>query len=310
MAIRSCLFFFLLAGADFAQSPQSIVITSAASFQPGLPPKGSIGTAFCTGLQMQGVVSAVGYPLPRTLSGISITVGGALAPIFSVAEGAGYQQINFQVPQEAMLNQQDGTWTVAVVQNGSRITAQVATVQSPGDFFRIASSFGAFQHAADFSLVTEQNPAQSGEVLVGYLTGLPESRPAIPTGEATPLSPLFVVPQFNVAGLVDQFAVLLNGTVAANSCPVINTPCPATSILFLGLTPGTVGVYQVNFVVPASTESGNMIVRLQRSRCVNLFGTPCTSVDFNANATVGCKSSATGATREVCTSEAVLLPVR
>ena len=311
MTIRNCLFVFLLASRSLAQMPQSIVITSAASFQKGLPPKGSIGTAFCTGLQVQGLVSAAGFPLPRTLAGISITVGGALAPIFSVAEGAGYQQINFQVPQEAMLNQQEGTWTIAVVQNGSRITAQLATLQSPGDFFRIVSSFGAFQHAADFSLVTEQNPAQSGEVLVGYLTGLPESRPEIPTGEATPLSPLFVVPQPNIAGMVDQFAVLLNGTVVANGCSVLNAPCQATSILFLGLTPGTVGVYQVNFVVPASIMSGNVTVQLQRSKCTNLFGTPCTGVAFSANAAAGCKSVGAGsAIQNVCTSEAVLLPVR
>ena len=159
--------------------------------------------------------------------------------------------------------------------------------------------------------MTEQNPAHAGEVLVGYLTGLPSAEPAIPTGEAAPLSPLFVVPQFNIAGLLDQFAVLLNGIVMANSCPVINTPCPATSILFLGLTPGTAGVYQVNFVVPASIMSGNVIVQLQRSRCGNLFGTPCTSAAFSANAAAGCKSDGIGSSiRSTCTSEAVLLPVR
>lgn len=116
--------------------------------------------------------------------GVSVTVGGAPAPIVAVADLGGYQQINFEVPQEALPNT-DGTWTVTATQNATQITGQVEMSQSPGDFFQVGN-LGAVQHASDFSLVTEQNPARPGEVLVGYLTGLPVTQPTVPTGEAAP----------------------------------------------------------------------------------------------------------------------------
>src|SRR5579862_9749978 len=79
----------------------NILVTNGASFQPGLPPNGSIATAFCTGLNVSGVVLAPGIPLPTILAGVTVTVRGVPAPLFAVADlGNGCQQINFQVPQE------------------------------------------------------------------------------------------------------------------------------------------------------------------------------------------------------------------
>lgn len=309
--MRYCLYCFLLVGASLAWPAQNVTVTSAASFQGGLPPKGSLGTLFCTGLQVQGVIYAPTYPLPRALGGISLTVGSASAPILAVADLGGYQQINFEVPQEASPNA-DGTWTVTAIQNATQVTVQVEMSQSPGNFFEVGASLGAFQHANDFSLVTEEHPARAGEVLVAYLTGLPGTQPAIPTGEAAPFSPLAVVPQPNRVTSVDQFAILLNGMVIANSCSVANAPCQASNILFLGLTPGIAGVYQMNFVLPPSTGAGNLTVQLQRSRCATLAGTPCGGLGapFLANAIPGCISLAGSGTRDVCTGSAVLLPVR
>jgi uncharacterized protein (TIGR03437 family) len=309
MLMRYGLYFSLLLGASFAQSPQNITVTSAASSQKGLPPQGSLGTVFCTGLQVQGAIYATTYPLPRTLGGISLTVGGASAPILAVADLGGYQQVNFEVPQEASQSL-DGTWTVTAIQNATQVTAQIEMSQSPGDFFQVGASLGAFQHAGDFSLVTEQNPAHAGEVVVGYLTGLPGTQPTVPTGEAAPFSPLAVVPQPNTVILVDQFAILLNGTVIANSCSVFSAPCQASNVLFLGLTPGIAGVYQVNFVLPPSTAAGNLTVQLQRSRCATLFGAPCGGLGepFLPNAIPGCISRP--GSGSICTGYTVFLPVR
>src|SRR5437879_3514590 len=77
----------------FAQNAiQNIVVTSGASFQTGLPARGSIGTIFCTGLIVTGVIPANTLPLPFTLGGVTLTVGGARAPLFAVASLTGYQQ--------------------------------------------------------------------------------------------------------------------------------------------------------------------------------------------------------------------------
>jgi uncharacterized protein (TIGR03437 family) len=305
------LFGLAVSGACYAQSAQSIVVTSAASFQRGLPPKGSLSSAFCRGLQVQGVVSATTNSLPFTLGGVSVTVGGAPGPILAVGDDGGYQQVNFEVPQEGVPNS-DGTWTVTVAQDGIQLTTQVASLQSPGDFFLIGSNMAAFQHAADYSLVSEQNPAHPGEILIGYLTGLPGAQPVVPTGQASPFSPLAIVPQPNTLTQVDQFAVLLNGTVVANSCPVANSPCQAQNLLWLGLTPGIFGVYQLNFVVPSSTASGNIAVQLQRSTCATISGTPCGGMGatFVPNANPGCISLGGAGNRSVCTSSAVPLPIR
>jgi len=260
---------------------------------------------------VQGISYATTYPLPVTLGGISLTIGGAPAPILAIADGGGYQQINFEVPQEA-LPDADGSWNVTAIQSGIQITANIEMSQSPGDFFLVGANLGAFQHATDFSLVTAENPAHAGEVVLGYLTGLPGTQPTVSTGYPAPFSPLAVVPQPNTVTSVDQFAILLNGVVVANSCSVTNAACQASNILFLGLTPGSAGVYQVNFVVPAFASAGNLSVQLQRSACGTISGTPCGGMGaaFIANAAPGCIPLLGGGTRSVCTGSAVPLVVR
>jgi uncharacterized protein (TIGR03437 family) len=281
----------------------NIVVTSAASFQVGLPPAGSIGAIFCTGLQVQGIVTADVIPLPLSLAGISVTVGGTPAPLLAVADDGGYQQINFEVPQGAVVTQ-NGI-TVVVTQNANQGTAQAPNSTSPGDFFLLSGGLGAFQHTADYSLVTTQNPARPGEIIVGYLTGLPGTTPAVPIGQPSPQSPLAVVFQINQMDDVDFFDLLLNGTpIAANSVSGLDN-------LFLGLSPGLVGVYQVNFMVPFSAVPGNTNIQLQRYTCTAIFGTPCGFGSPVSGTAIGCTSIQFGGQfSSACNSSPVLLPIQ
>lgn len=158
----------LLLPAIGASQIGSIVVTSGASFQPGLPPKESIGTIFCTGLKVSSIVGAAATPLPTTLAGIAVTVGGVAAPLFAVAEAGGYQQINFQVP--VSFSSLDLTpIELTIAQNGVQGAAMVQGARgAPGDFFRIDSTqLGVFQHGSDYTLVSSENPAQSGEAIIG-----------------------------------------------------------------------------------------------------------------------------------------------
>ena len=191
---------FLLPIAGWAQI-SNIKVVSAASFGPGLPANGSLGTVFCTGLAVQGVVSAEKTPLPTTLAGVTVTIGGVLAPLLAVAELGGYQQINFQVPLEVPINA-DGTTQVLVGQGTVQgLTTASNDFSAPGEFFRDpVTQYGIFQHSRDYSLVTQANPATAGETIVAYLTGLPTAQPPVPTGQATPSSPLSVVPQEPASG--------------------------------------------------------------------------------------------------------------
>lgn len=244
-----------------AQTPQNIVVTSAASFQVGLPPAGSLGTIFCTGLQVQGTISAETIPLPRTLAGVSVTVGGAPAPLLAVASQGAYQMVNFQVPQEAVIGI-DNTAAVIVAQNGNQGSTQAALSTSPGDFFTSSGGYGVFVHSLDFSPVTKDKPAQSGEILVGYLTGLPgNTQPVIPTGESAPVFPVAMVRQHDDPFGTDTYSISVGGVELANNQPVIEVP-------FIGLTPGLEGVYQIDFTVPPGLPSGDATVFLTHADCM------------------------------------------
>ena len=251
----------LLSGRMWSQIG-NIAVTDAASFKVGIPAKGSIASIFCTGVSVSGTVQAEGTPLPWSLAGVSVTVGGANAPLFSVSSLSGYQQINVQVPMEAAF-MSDGSAAITISQDGKTGTGAgilhgyYPTLATPGEFFTSPNSlYGAFQRATDYSLVTAEDPAHAGETLIGYLTGLAGTAPVIPTGQASPYSPLAVVPQTTVqmSPRVREYAIITYTPVSA-------------AITFLGLAPGLVGVYQVNFVLPSSVPAGDLKIQFQFHYC-------------------------------------------
>jgi uncharacterized protein (TIGR03437 family) len=90
---------------------------------------------------------------------------------------------------------------------------------------------------ADGSLVTQAKPAQPGEEVVLYAVGLGQTNPPQQTGQ----------PAASAAPTVTPIALDFN--YRPNS--LATKPAPAApQALFAGATPGFVGLYQVNFVVP------------------------------------------------------------
>jgi uncharacterized protein (TIGR03437 family) len=164
---------------------------------------------------------ASGAPLPTSLAGVGVTVGGRLAPLLYV----GPTQINFQVPYETPSG---GTANVVVTANGVSSTAASATVTpaSPGIF--IYGNNWAVVLNQDYSLNGPSNPAKAGSYVMLYGTGAGAVSPSVPTGSAAPAAPLSTV---------------TNVTATVNGQPA--------TVSFQGLAPGFVGLLQVNLQVPA-----------------------------------------------------------
>lgn len=214
--------------------PTNVAFLNGASFQPGIAP-GVIATITGTGIApgVQGLVtpgSIVG-PLPIVLAGVSVSFNGTLAPIYSVSNVNGLEQVTVQVPFEA------GTGTIPVTINsagGGNATVNV-TLQSlsPGVFQIPGLGNFAVLVRPDGAFVTQDNPIRRGEVIRMYVTGLGQVGP-------TPTST-------NRGGVPNQ-DVLASIVVGVN-----NQGIP---LIAARTVPGLVGVYEVSFQVPANTATG------------------------------------------------------
>ncbi len=242
--------FLSLAAGSGRAAIENLVVTTAGSYTRGLSQPGGLSVAFCTGLTgIRGIVVTDSFPLPFQLAGIAVKVSGASAPILAVADFGRYQQVNFQVPREGL----SGPPVVEVSQAGQAAIAATEFVAFPADFFRDGSGFGILQHAADYSLITPSHPALGGEFVIAYATGLGAVYPPVPTGYPAPSVPLSTLSYLDR----EERAVLLNGQ--------------ATEVLYAGLTPGLVGVYQINFRIPETVSSGDATLAFRRTYCIAPF---------------------------------------
>jgi uncharacterized protein (TIGR03437 family) len=106
---------------------------------------------------------------------------------------------------------------------------------------------------ADGSTVTEKAPAHPGETIVVYLWGLGATSARVPTGEVSP--PGAIVNQ--IPGAPAVRARFLDGPlVTLTARPAFfsqeDATDPGSAIDYAGLTPGQVGLYQLNIPIPKS----------------------------------------------------------
>ncbi len=211
---------------------------NGASFFPGVSP-GAIVSIFGTGIApaVQGVVSPgiVAGQLPTSLAGVDVTFNGLQAPIFSVSNIAGTEQVTVQVPFDLP----PGQANVTVRVNGGSTTINNVPILSvqPG-IFETADANGrkyAIATRPDGSFVSPANPARKGESVRVYLTGLGQVSPATAT---------------NRAGIAGQ-SVLAPLVVGVN-----NAGIPLDTAEYM---PGVIGVYVITFTLPVDAPSGSSI---------------------------------------------------
>ena len=193
---------------------------------------GTIVQIYGTGLAASTAV-ADGVPLPTTVQGTSVLVGGLSAPLFYVSDS----QINAQIPFGLVAGHE---YPVIVAAGNSYTVPQPIQLAplAPG-VARLNDGSVIAQHG-DFSLVRADSPAKPGEYLVVYLAGMGLTDTTVVAGTPSPSNPLA-----NVSA---------EPTVTVNNEP--------TNVLFAGLTPGLVGLYQINFQVPADAPSGSLAIQI------------------------------------------------
>jgi uncharacterized protein (TIGR03437 family) len=218
-------------------------VVNAASYQPviaGVAP-GELITLFGSGLASTTMAVAGGEPVPLSFGGVSATLNGIPCPVFAVSPG----QISILVPHGVAPY---GADNLQVTNNG--VASNVVSVgfgvnvSQPGVFSQSQNGIGfaAARHAATGELVNQANPAQPGEYISIYMTGLGAVTPAIADGAVGPSNPLSTADCWTNGSM----SVLFNdyGPGASSESDVLGT------IQFAGLAPGLAGLYQVNVLVP------------------------------------------------------------
>ena len=178
---------------------------------------------------------ASALPFPVSLGGTAVLIGGIAAPLYYVSPG----QINALVPYELVSGNQ--YQIVVNTGNGPTVPDPIGLAAATPGIAAFASGALIAQHS-DYSLVTATAPAKPGEGLVIYLAGLGATENQPVTGSGAPLPP---------TGPKIPVALTLNGT--------------AIPTAFVGLTPGAVGLYQVNFQLPVDTPVGDLTLRVSQA---------------------------------------------
>jgi uncharacterized protein (TIGR03437 family) len=214
-------------------------VVDAASFSSGISP-GSLASLFGVGLStVAGVASAQSFPLPVQLQGTSVTVNGIAAPLLAVANVAGSEQINFQVPFEIAA---PGNARIVVSSSGRNSwPIDVPVLPAKPAVFASGGIGPAIMHGSTGEMVTVTKPAQSGEVVVIYCTGLGAVTPQVSTGSAASTTTL--------SRAILPFAVTVGGKDAV--------------VDFAGLAPTFAGLYQVNLEIPSGLTGTSVPLVIQ-----------------------------------------------
>ncbi len=218
-----------------------------AIFQSGDPlAPGEIAALFGEQLSSNAPTQAAALPLGTTLGGASVFVNDQPAPVYYVSAG----QIDFLIPYGAA----SGDAVVRVDRDGkrgNRVGIKIAPVAprlmrlgiggyamavlpdpTPTPTFPIPATPGLYSR-----------PAKAGEIVVFYALGLGQTTPLASDGQAA------------TAAQVGPVQVVFGESVLPTSgVPV--TP------QYAGLTPGLVGLYQVNVEVPAGLHGDAVPVYL------------------------------------------------
>ncbi len=181
-----------------------------------------------------GAPAVATLPLPVTLGGVTVNINNHPVPIYYVSA----TQINFQVPYEIA----PGNAVLRVDNNGQQgNNVFVQIVAAAPKLFKATSIDSKIVYADPTGPLT---PVRRGTPIVIYSLGFGQSTPPATSGVPAPGTTLLnITPKPSVAfgtGIPDTGGI----TVSPD---------------FVGLTPTTVGLYQVNVTIPATAPLGSRV---------------------------------------------------
>lgn len=180
---------------------------------------GALVSLYGSGLSIS-TATAASLPLPTTLGGAVVNVGGVPAPILYASS----TQLNIQIPFEVSAGSTAASITAGGAAAGK--TTLSLSALAPGLFLLPQGTAAVVNQ--DGSLNSQTQPASVGSIVSAYLTGLGPVNPPVATGVAAPAAPLSYV-------------------TATATATIGNANAP---VKFAGLAPGFAGLYQVNILVP------------------------------------------------------------
>ncbi len=209
--------------------PQITAVVNAADFTQPVAPGGLI-TLF--GHQLSPVnIATSEMPLPTALGESCLTVNGTPVPMLFVSAG----QVNAQLPFEV-----NGSATLVLHTPGGMSDNYNLNILStaPSVFYTGTAgpntNIPLLIRSTNNQLVTLSNPIHPGDHLVMYATGLGLVTPNVPVGAPGPSNP-------------PAIAIVL---------PTVTIGGVAMQVLYAGLVPGDVGVYQIEVAVPIHIPEG------------------------------------------------------
>ncbi len=210
-------------------------ILNAATQQSGSLAPGSYATiAGVDFASVPQVPSSAQLPISLGEVNVSFDAGGISVP--APLSYASFNQINIQIPWEMA-----GQSSAQVKVNYHGIAGPLVTLPlaaaSPAYFEYTDAGNGQLSVVAqdlNYNLIGASNKAARGKVITLYANGLGPVNDTPPTGGPTPLT------------VLSRTTTLPTVTIGGLNAPV----------LFSGMTPQTVGLYQINVTVPANAPTG------------------------------------------------------
>lgn len=218
-----------LSGSGVFLSPAGVVnAASSAPFTAGIV-RGEFITLYGINLA-PSILTATTAPFPPALNGVQVLINSKPAPLYFVSP----TQISAIVP----FGTTTATAQIQVINNGisSNVVTTFVNQTSPGVFTVPPGGIGrgAALHP-DFSLVTTARPAQIGETIAVYLTGLGDVTPPVTDGALGPSNPPSLT--------TNNITAFVGGKAA--------------TVTYAGLAPQLAGLYQVNLQIPSGVKAGD-----------------------------------------------------